>query len=249
MVDGSGVKRRITRSDWAMKPVMPGAWRELSLADACAVIARLSAHEGRQNASDYSADLAMLHRARVLPLISLPGWVLIEVEGELADGALGCLAFALGPKGYVVPMDWTGRPLQFLIHEAFSWPLTGDAAVEYALLYAGVMSNKGQRFRPFGAVDDVDFAAAATAAELAAFSGAVQPIRVDMAEGRALVTLNMVYGGGLYRSRFELSPGGGISLVDDQFQVDSCVRLEVLRGAFRVLLPFAIPPVPESGDF
>lgn len=249
MAEKRAVKRRATNTDWAMGPLIPGAWRDLSLADACAVIARLSAFEGRQNVSDYSADLAMLQRARVLPLMCLPGWILIEVEGELTDGARGCMAFVMGPKGYVVPIDWTARTLPFLIREGFSWPLSPAAAIEYALFYAGVIFSKGQRFRPIGRVEDAEFADAATEAERAAFSAAVKPMEVEMRSASALIVANMVYAGGLYRSCFELSSSGATHMVGDEFQVASCLRLEVLRGNFRVLLPFAVPPATASEEF
>lgn len=222
---------------WGVRPLIPGAWRTASLADACALVARFTAYEARRDTDPLTAETASFRRARLRTLQSLPGWLLVELEALLGDGDLGHMAFLMGPGGLLQPVDWSSAPVHLAAQHALVPNPDDLQAAEFLHLFCNLLRSAEGRFHIACTPDDVDLAALPEPAVFAAFRDALRPLALERTGNEIFADATMVYAGQLARVRLRLTPDGRVDMVDDNPLCAAPVQPEDIRGLFRVVGP------------
>jgi hypothetical protein len=227
---------RHPRFGWASPPLMRGSWRELSPADAMAVLALIGQWH---RVGDCRVPFPLAHacdRVRTRQLACYDGALLVEVQGMSGNGRVGIASFLLADDG-VHAID--GRSLW--LHERnelFGTGLDGpDAWLDYLRLFATRVHADEGAFWPLESADDLlaralDVESVRTAC--ASHAHPIRPCGYDE-EGRRLFSTAVCYGQGLYESVFALAPDGLLEMVDDR-PLAAGLPLRVMRmdGLFLV---------------
>lgn len=229
-------------STWSICPLLPGPWRTLSLGDACAVIARFTAHEAREDDSEPTASRVAFQQVRVLPLCALPGWLLAEMEAVLDDGNSGFIALLMGPGGRLLPVDWSNGPLICAATGSLPWPPNDAQAREFIRLFCNLISGSGHRFHLVESLDEVDLPAGLTAKTRTAFGKMLRPLTLTHIKGEVHAEATMIYAGQVSHVRLQMLPTGIIEMADDTPLGAAHIKDEELRGLLRIVHANAFVP-------
>ena len=220
---------------WPIRPLIPGSWRTLSLADTCAVVGRLTSFEAENGISPLTASRVMFQRGRILALSALPGWALIELEAVLGSDETGYQALLLGPGERLLVIDWTSRPVHQAAAAALTWPPNDTQVAEYCYLFCNAMAGDGERFRVVGSLEEVDLPASKRSRLFKDFNKGISPFRIKRDKQQVSASVTMVYRGDLFRAELQLLPSGHVEMNGDTPICPAYVCREELHGSFRVM--------------
>jgi len=228
---------------WSVRPLIPGKWRTLSLADACAVIGKLTAYEAANEYSRLTANDTAFQRVRILPLCSLPGWLLAEMETSLDDGNIGFVAALMGPGGRILPMNWSSDPIIIAARDSLPWPPDDAQAKEFILLFCNLLSGGGQRFRIAEELTDIDLAPDLPTKTLEAFRKILKPLTISRENNAVYADATIIYAGRVSEVRLQILPTCVIQMSDDNTIGTAHIKDEELRGWIRIVDPRACEQV------
>ena len=230
-------------SAWSVRPLIPGKWRTLSLADACAVIGRFTAYEAANEYPQLTANHTAFQQVRILPLCSLLGWLLAEMETLLDDGNTGFVAALMGPGGRILPMNWSSDPIISAARGSLPWPPDDAQAREFCLLFCNLLSSGEQRFHIAETLADVDLAPDLPTKHLKAFRKALKPLTLAREKNEVYANATMIYAGQVAAVRLQILPTCIIEMSDDNALGTAHVKNEELRGLIRIVHPTAFEQV------
>jgi hypothetical protein len=218
-------------ASWPAPPLIPGDWKQLSLADATAVLSRYAAMEVSAGLSP-SAELVEYSRVRALRLTCAPTWLLIEAEARFSDGS-GLLTLLYGPEHRMLGATWSPADLVETLTSA-NWQ-DGEVAapLDYLRLFVTSMQGDVGRFITVESPDDVRVLCA-DGAELDAAVANVTALEMTEKDGVFEANGFVVYASALFRVTFTVTRDGMVSMTDDVPVIEVPLRAEQLRGAFRV---------------
>jgi len=215
---------------WCGPPIIAGDWAELEGAEALTMAYEIGA------ALDQRSELVndvKVERLRVLPLACYPGAILVEMQARLGEQT-GLSNHLYGPWG-LVTLDGSSAPIHDIneIEGALSLRTEEEARAYHALFCNTVRGDDG-RFQTVASTADLVWTAAPDDAVFAAITIGIEVRKT--ASGWEIES-PIAYAGTMFVSRFELTRGGLIEMVDDQPVEDD---LRIARESWAV--QFRIPP-------
>jgi tetratricopeptide (TPR) repeat protein len=220
--------RNSRQLSWSMRPLMPGAWRNLADAERGDALKSVLALN-----KNLKPD--QVWGIRRLPLGFYDGVALYEAQVVLPDGTQGIAAF-LQSGTKVFPVDGTLEPVHTL--NAQSQLKLDDVAraTDYMRFYVGMMHLDGGRFNVIDSPDDINWSSAATADQRASVVEKIKPLTAEPISDRGWQAIGTVqYNGYLERVSLHLSRFGEIEVENDRVVTPRLpVSLELFDDGIRV---------------
>jgi len=218
---------------WPLPPLFRGAWKDLTLGESVAVLARLSTAQS-QAGLEPTAISAIAQRTRAVPLSFYPNWLLVETEWRLGDKDIGLSTFLMGPGLRIAPLAFSTLPL-LQINRTELAPLdpevTGPA---YLRFFISLTANDGARFIPVEAADALP---QVPAKGKRGWRHAIGPIELSRSEGGKLVgTANVLLRDALASAKFSIDDGI-VHLIEDERIAVVTPAAEAIDGPFRMVVP------------
>lgn len=205
------------RADWALLPPITGAWRDLTPAEAAALIVNLSAVAELPEGDEPFVIAHALDRVRMraLPCYGESAW-LLELQGHGGDGGARLVSVILGPWGYTL-LDGTSPPLHNLNEQRGVTLTTDEHLRDYLLLFCRYVRSSEGAFEVIEAAAQFDHRLADDQAR-ASIAEQIKPIVLAGRdeEDRWRATAQLLYGDALFSAEFAISAAGMVEMVDDE---------------------------------
>jgi len=220
---------------WALPPLLPGDWRDVTPEDAAEALSIYSADVANEHVPDFLSG-SEVERMRATPLSFYPGWMLFDCQLTLKNGPRVLFDFLLGPDGAVL-LDGTREPMLALADHLKSEFSEAAHARDYMLFFSNNLRTKQGRFRILISASDLLIDKTADAETRAALKKAVRPLsQSKVAEDGTRFLTTVLYGGGLFYSTFHVSLKGVVAMVEDHLVMEDVpVVPEFFEGPFRLV--------------
>jgi tetratricopeptide (TPR) repeat protein len=220
--------RNSRQLSWTMRPLMPGAWRNLSDAERADALKNVLALN-----KNLKPD--QVWGIRRLGLGFYDGVALYEAQVVLPNGTQGIAAFLQnGTK--VLAVDGTLEPVHTL--NAQSQLKLDDVAraTDYMRFFVGMMHLDAGRFDVVDSPDDINWSPEATADQRASVVAEIKPLTAEPISDRGWQAIATVqYNGYLERVSLHLSRFGEIEVENDRVVTPRLpVSLELFDNGIRV---------------
>lgn len=227
------------RAPWVLPPLLPGAWTELTGADAAALLTLVS-QSLRLGAARIPFAVALnADRVRFRDLACYPQGMLVELQGYGAGGLAGIASLIVHPDIVRALEDGTSAAI-FDVNDRHSPALdTAEGRRDYMLLFMNWVRSEEGRFQPLESGAEIRHRAetSETLAKAVSYARAITE-RSRLPGGGWAFDMRLVYGVGLFDARLTLSPRGEVEMVEDEPLADGLsLRGEVIDGPLMRLGP------------
>lgn len=205
-------KIRALQSNWALPPLIPGAWRPVMSQERRDELARLKTEKGFEALQPLDARLLRQLRVEFYDQTSL-----FELEVGRPSGDIGVVAYLRRPEG-VVPVNGQAAQINQLNATAPIRIDTAQSAVAYLRFYqAGALQGANGPFRVIDEPGDLHWLPAATPATRAQTVQKLKRLRVEPSgSGGWQAEGSVSYNATLFAASFYLKPDGTISVKPEQ---------------------------------
>ena len=224
-------------SHWPAPPLIAADWKDLDPAEGVPLAALLGAELAEQGLSG-TVSAALVRRFRAAPMSFYPGWLLVEFEARLPDGAVGLADFLYGPGRRIVLLDGTSGPIHRANRRALAPLASPPLALDYLRLFCGQLFADEGRF--LIVESEADLAARLAAGRPPpAVASKVGPMRVRAPrdgepEQGWIVNANILYGSTLFAGTYHLSDGD-VQMIGDEPIGEVDVEAERWASPFRLV--------------
>jgi hypothetical protein len=219
---------------WPLPPLIPGDWRELSLGDAGALLARYSATEAAAG-SEPSGMFVDYRRVRALRLKCAPRWRLVEAEAQFRDGAVGLLTVFFGPEGIVLPSVWASQPIAEHLWPDGGIPATDlEAAADFVRLVVNSTTENDRRFALIEAPEHLIAVSEPDPGPLLDVVSKIAPLNVTANDSGFTATGTVLFEDTFNLATFALTADGYLQMVEDTPLAEISPLAEAFRGPFRM---------------
>ncbi len=176
-------------------------------------------------------------RVRAMRPTCYPGWILVEVQAVLVDGAVGLCNFLYGPSGGVL-IDGTSAAIHRLNESGvLSLREETSTVADYLTLFCSAVHGPAGRFKIIESIDDLprsNESGEKVSIEPAA-SDALSRVQV-MREGHAFVaTAIVLYTSSLFLAKFTISDDGMVVMTESEPLAVLPIAEEEFRLPFRLV--------------
>ena len=221
--------------DWALPPLTPGAWRDVSPEDSDTALGIYAEDMANEHIPNFLSG-ADIERLRATPLGFYPGWLLFECQMTLKNGPRVLFSFLLGPDGAVL-LDGTREPLIALAaHLRYDFSAESVAGA-YVRFFCDMLRTREGRFLIVSSWNELDVLADTDAKTRAALAKAVRrPSQSAPGDEGTRVLTTVLYAGNLSYVTFLVTPEGLVVMEEDHLVMEDVpVVPEHFEGPFRLV--------------
>jgi hypothetical protein len=227
---------------WAGSPLIAGDWRDLHLAEALPLLLRASTHPGNETPADLFIHFRP-GRVRAMRPSFYPGWLLVEVQVSLPNGAIGLCTLLYGDAGPIFN-DGTSPPLHALNATGALKLETPEAVADYLRYFCSAVLGKEGRFM---VVERADEAFGRGRPEPGATLSPdvrkhIAPIVIQKEGDQYVCRAVVLYGRQFFHVKLSVAPAGKVEMSEDVSLGEAAITPELF------VQPFWIFPCPPAAD-